>query len=994
MEKRVVVIGGGVAGLTASLTAAELGKKVLLIENSPFIGGMLEKLDTWFTDDACGMCQILPQFSTDEKLDRCLRRDFYHPLIDIRTLTEVKSIEDTKQGRVVTLIKHPRYVDEIKCTGCMLCEQVCPEEGPNSFDKGFSKHKAIHTLYTGNLTKTYYIDKNICTECGKCVEICPTKAIDLNQKETEEKIIAKSIIVTTGFSEINPANLTSFGYGRFKNVLTSLDFERLISRASMQPDELKRPSDGKIPSKVAFIQCVGSRDKDREYCSGACCMYAIKEARKIKEISKDTDVCIFYMDLRTFGKGHYTYYLDAEKKGVSFKNFRIPSVSENSDGDLLVEYEENGKMKSEKFGLIILSTGQEINEDTKKLLDALGVEKDKYGFVIPQDFETFRTLKKDIYVAGSLGGPKDIESTVIEARSAGFLAVDKHPETEEEEVPLLPIDYRTPKFGIFICNCGGVISKDVDIEKVKKSLEVIPDVNLVEEVDFVCQGNRLDKIMEKVKNKELTRIIFATCSPAKYEVMIRKVVKHYGFNQGMIEILPLREQIAWAYDSEREQVAVRRIQALIEKQRYAIPTEPAKVKGKPRAVIIGAGLAGMVASTNLSNKGIKTEIIEKSDRLGGNARKLSTTLEGENVTNYLEQLTKKVTNDKNITIHYGSELASLEGNAGDFLLSIKNQKNKEMLSIPAGAIIVATGSQEYKPTEYSYGKDARILTQLELEEKITNNQLPITNKECVVMIQCVGSRNDEHPWCSKVCCSDAIKNALILKEKNKDIDITILYRDIMTYGKKELKYSEAREQGINFVRFNRDEEPDVSVSDGKITITVMDTILQKKLQYEPDLLVLSTGIVPYDNNLFSEIIGVSVDNDGFFNGTNPKFRSIESEKQGIFFAGLCRSPSGIRDAINESTSAAGYAYKFLRETDLIQRRTISEVVERWCSGCEFCIEACPFDARYLDIEKKIVKVRELNCVGCGNCVSVCPSGAAKLRGLRDRQMLGMIDVSV
>jgi heterodisulfide reductase subunit A len=400
----------------------------------------------------------------------------------------------------------------------------------------------------------------------------------------------------------------------------------------------------------------------------------------------------------------------------------------------------------------------------------------------------------------------------------------------------------------------------------------------------------------------------------------------------------------------------------------------------------------MVSALNLSYKGIKVDIIEKEKNIGGNARRIMTTLEGENVNKYLTRITKEVEKDKNITIHLETEVTSLDGSACGFIACIKKGDEKE--NIIAGSVIVATGAKEYEPKEYSYGKNKNIITQLELEERIPNSKFPISNLRSVVMIQCVGSRNDEHPWCSKVCCSDAIKNALTLKEKNKDLNIAVLYRDMMSYGKKELKYKEAREKGIDFIRFSEDQEPQVSITNTKLNVKIKDLVLSRELQFEPDLLILSTGIVPYNNRLLSEILGVSLDEDGFFKGANPKFRPHESEKPGIFFAGLCRSPSGISDAVTEATAAAANAYLFLKETNLIQRRTISEVIERWCSGCEFCVEACPFDARYLDEEKKVVKVRELNCVGCGNCVSVCPSGAAKLRGLKDRQMIAMIDVSV
>jgi len=992
MKKRVVVIGGGIAGLTASLTAAELGERVLLLESSPSIGGMLERLDTWFTDDACGMCQILPQLSSDDKLDRCLRTDFYHPLIDIRTLSVIKSLEHTNDGMVLTVKRLPRFVDEIKCTACRLCEEVCPVEGPDAFDKGLTKHKAIHTLYAGSLTKTYYIDKTICTECGKCVDICPTKAIDLKQEAEEEKFIAKSIILSAGFTEIDPSTLSSFGYGKFPNVVSSLDFERLISRTGLHPGQIRRPSDGKIPKKIAIIQCVGSRDKDREYCSSACCMYGIKEARKIKEMSNKTEVSIFYMDLRTFGKGHYAYYLDADKMGIKFRNFRIPSVSQDKDSKLTIKLEENGKIKTEKYDMVILSTGQEISEGTRGLLDILGVEKDDYGFVRNKDFESFKTSKENIYAAGSIVEPKDIEGSIIDAEAAGTLPASETPAVNEEVKKALDLDYAIAKFGIFVCLCGGVINKSIDTDKIKDALANKPEASVVSEIDFVCQGNSIDEIMKNAIENHLTRLIFATCSPAKYEILIRQKVSSYGFEQAMVEILPLREQIAWAYDSAGEDAAIQAIEALVEKLRFAVPQQQVKGKGISRAIVIGGGLAGMTAALNLSKKTVKVELIERGSELGGNAQKLSTTLEGEDVRKFLSETVKRVENDENITTHLMSEISSIDGSAGNFMVAVK--KGDDTMRINAGAIIVATGAEEYKPTEYLYGKDKRIITQLELEEKITNNQLPITNKQSIVMIQCVGSRNDEHPWCSKVCCSDAIKNALELRKKNKDMQIAVLYRDMMTYGKKELKFKEAREKGINFVRFDKNEEPLVEITEAKLKVTIKDKILQNTLQFEPDFLVLSTGIVPTNNSKLSKILGITLDKDGFFKGVNSKFRPLESERLGIYFAGLCRSPSGIRDAVSEATAVAGKASLFLRETELLQRRTVSEVIERWCGGCEFCVDACPFDARYLDTEKKIVKVIEINCVGCGNCVSVCPSGAAKLRGSKDRQMISIIDVSV
>jgi heterodisulfide reductase subunit A len=661
------------------------------------------------------------------------------------------------------------------------------------------------------------------------------------------------------------------------------------------------------------------------------------------------------------------------------------------NGALEIAYESEGKMMKEKYDLVILSTGQELTAETKALLALLNIEMDTYGFAATQAFEQYQTKTPGILIAGSVAEPKDIETAIIEARAAGFISDAAIPELKTPEGMAKDIDYRISKFGIFVCQCGGAMQKTVDTTKVVSAFVNAPDVAICEEIDLVCQEERLETIMKKVLQNGITRIIFATCSPAKYEVLIRKTAAQYGFNQAMIEVLSLREHIAWAFDHGAEEESIRRIRALMELLRLALPEGESQLKGLGNAIVIGGGIAGMVAAKQLSTRGVTVHLIEKADELGGNARNLFATLEGADVNNYLRALKDEIVNSKNITIHNNSEVVSLSGAAGAFVVGMG--KGDESRSIAAGAIIVATGASEYKPKEYLFGTHERIVTQTQFEQLLASGD---TKKfpASVIMIQCVGSRNSDHPWCSRVCCSDAIKNALLLKEKNPGAEIAVLYRDMMTYGKKELKFKEAREKGINFIRFRENDEPRISIDKANIVVKANDLILNRELKFEPDMVVLSAGVVPHNNLQLAAVLGVTLDEDGFFKGANPKFRPLESEKPGIFFAGLCRTPSSMGDCVTEATAAAGVAYTFLQERALVQRRAISEVIERWCAGCEFCVEVCPFDARYLDDEKKVVKVRVINCVGCGNCVSVCPSGAAKLRGLRDRQMLGVIDLSI
>ena len=399
----VLVIGAGVGGIKASLELAETGIRVYLCDRGPAIGGSLVQMDKWFPNNHCGMCQILPVFSRDDASQRCLRRGLSHPNIEILPMTEVTEVSGEAGNFEVTLGTKPSGVNTELCTGCGLCAEACPVETRNKFDEGLGSHKAIYIPNPYLTPNSYTIEWESCTKCGACVKVCPSRAIDLNQTERVRHLEIGSIILATGFEEFDPRPATQYGYKRFSNVITSIELERFLSPGGPTGGELLRPSDRQIPEKVAFLQCIGSRDNQRNYCSSACCMYSLKETRLIKEKYPQIDTRVFFMDLRAFGKGYYRYYEQADKAGVKFIRCRVPAIKEDPESkDLILStLKEDQTPVKEQFGLVVLSVGQSPAPGFQKLCQILGVETNKWGFCQTKPFSPVETTKEGIYVCGS-----------------------------------------------------------------------------------------------------------------------------------------------------------------------------------------------------------------------------------------------------------------------------------------------------------------------------------------------------------------------------------------------------------------------------------------------------------------------------------------------------------------------------------------------------------------------------------------------------------------
>jgi len=845
----------------------------------------------------------------------------------------------------------------------------------------------------------------ICSECYQCVDACLAGAIDHSMENATREIEIGSVVLCPGNDVFDPTILQEFyHYKKNPNVMTSIEFERILSASGPTMGHLVKPSDEQEPKKIAWLQCIGSRDMNRcgnGYCSSVCCTYAIKEAMIAKEHSGgDLDCVIFNMDIRTFGKDYEKYYHRAkDKEGVRFVRSRIHTIDEVRDtGELRIKYvDEDGHIQKEDFDMVVLSVGLEISESTVELARRLDVDLNRYNFADTKPFTPVKTSRSGVYACGTFQGPKDIPSSVIEASAAACaagksLAEARNTCTKSVEIPEeIDLAGQELRVGVFVCKCGINIAGVVDTDAVEEYAASLPHVVYTTQNLFTCSQDTQDQMKEQISEHNLNRIVVASCTPKTHEGIFMDTLQACGLNKYLFEMANIRNQTSWVHSDDPAaatekskdlvRMAVARVATLFPLYEKMIPVNK-------RALVIGGGVAGMNTALGLADQGFETVLVEKEAQLGGLANRLTTTIDGADVRKYLKELIEKVTSHSKIQVLTQSLIVGFTGFKGNFTTEVLVGPGMYERKINHGAIVIATGANEYQPGEYLYGEDSRVMTQIELSERLEKQGTDGLNQ--VVMIQCVGSRNDENPNCSRVCCQSAIKNALHIKELNPQADIYILYRDIRMYGLLEDYYTEARKLGILFFRYTPEDPPKVESADDGVKVTFKDHILGQPLQVSGDLLALSAGVKAEDTEELSSILKLARNKEGHFLEAHVKLRPVDMATEGIFVCGMAHSPMLLSEAIAQSLAAASRTTTFLSQDQLTLSAITAKVDKDLCASCLICVRSCPYGVPVIN-EDGVSEIDDALCHGCGVCAAECPAKAIELNWYEDDQILCKVD---
>ncbi|AEB08712.1 FAD-dependent oxidoreductase [Desulfobacca acetoxidans] len=990
----VLVVGAGVAGMQAALDLANSGYYVYLTDRSPTIGGIMAQLDKTFPTNDCSMCIISP------KLVEVGR----HLNIEVLPDTEVQALDGDLGHFRAVLNNYPRYLDPVKCTGCGDCRKVCPVRAVNEFNAGLDLREATYIRYPQAVPLAFAIDRQVCIGCGLCGQVCLAGAINYLDTARQREIDVGAVILTVGNEVFDPTRLQSYNYANQPNVVTSLEFERILSASGPYRGHLMRPYDREEPKKIAWLQCVGSRDvKTNPYCSAVCCMYAIKEAVIAKEHAHgDLDTAIFYMDMRTYGKDFEHYYNRARNEhGVRFIRSRVHSIDPEGECDLRISYvDEQGEKKSEVFDLVVLSVGFQVSESVKDLARRLGVELNQHHFAKTDPFLPVATSRPGVYVCGTFQCPKDIPQSVMEASAAAAacsatLSEARWTRTKTKEVPPeRAVGQDDPRVGVFVCNCGINIGGIVDVPAVREYARTLPHVVHVEDNLYTCSQDTQVKISGVIEKYRLNRVVVAACTPLTHESMFRETLTDVGLNKYLFEMANIRNQDSWVHMKEPDRATAKAkdlVRMAVARASLLKPLLEKPLEITQRALIIGGGIAGMTAALNLADQGFESIIIEKEKELGGNARHLGRTIEGLEVQKFLNRLIERVQAHKNLQVLTQALVVGFSGYKGNFTTEVLVGPGMYERKINHGATIVATGAQEYRPREFLYGEHEGVMTLLELGQKISQ-RYEVAKWKRVAMIQCVGSRNAENPNCSRICCQGAVKYALQLKDINPDLEVVILYRDMRMYGFLEDYYVAARNRGVMFARYDLDNLPLVKSEDNDLSVTFNDHVLHRPIKMPVDAVVLSAATRAADTEELASLLKIPRSADGFFIEAHAKLRPVDFASEGIFLCGMAHSPKLINESIAQAMAAASRAGAFLADI----RQTISGVIayvepDR-CAACLVCVKTCPFGVPRIN-EDNVSEINTALCQGCGTCASECPAKVIQLAHYEDEKFKANIMAS-
>lgn len=996
MKKDVLVIGGGISGVQAALDLADKGYEVVIVDRKPTIGGNMVKLDKTFPTDDCSICMSAPKMVETSR----------HENIDLLTYTEIKDMSGSVGSFGIEAWRWSKYIDPKECTACGDCADVCPVSVPKEFEEGLSERSAVYVDYPQSVPLSYTIDYEHCVGCGACDAVCDADAIHFLEKSEKIDMEVGSIIVATGFEMMEPVEMREeYKYDKYEDVVTALEFERLMSASGPTEGDIVKPSDGENPEEIAWIQCVGSRCKQKgmPYCSRVCCMYATKEASIAAQEYEDLDTYVHYMDMRTYGKDFQQYYDKAKEMGVNYKRGRPSRVYRTEDGKLAIEYEdtEKGEVKTNEVDMVVLSSAIIPSEGNEKLADILGIEVDENGFFKSKDSLTapMDSTREGIYLAGCAQSPKDIPDSVAQGSGASARAVEAIKDRERKGKPAKSeerdITDEEPRIGVFVCHCGKNIANYLDVDEVEESVKDIPEVKYVDDPMFACSEDAQKELKEAVEEHELNRFVIAACSPRTHAELFEDTFEEIGLNRYLIEMANIRNHCSWVHSFEPEKATEKAkllTKMAVSKARRLAALHEKEIEIGDRSVIIGGGPAGMKTALSLAESGQNVTLIEKEDELGGKLRELNTLFPSDmDADKFASDMAHKVEENNNIAIKTSTEVEDVEGYVGNYELSLSSDE-----IIESDTIVLATGFKEIDPSDfYSYEEEEKVLTQLELDEALAKDGLD--DPEDVVFINCVGALEEERPWCCRVGCGNSLKNAKAIKEKYPDSNVYILYKDMRVFGKGEEEYyaEVQEEEGVIFLRYSSEDKPELERKNGKLQIKVHDNLMDEDIKIDSDYVVLAMQLRgdPTANKL-QKMLKLSTDPADFFMEAHAKLRPLEFPSEGVYLTGGAQYPKNIADTLSQAEGAASKAEIPMMKGYTTSEAVIAEIDDDICSGCKMCISICPYGAIDFNEEDEIAEITDVLCKGCGSCASVCPSQAISQRGFEDDQLSAMIQAAL
>ncbi len=929
----------------------------------------------------------------------------------------MRAIKGSAGNFTVTVTEQPRYVDVDKCIACGLCARECPQENGGSYGTGSMKRKAIYLKYPQAVPLKYQIDQANCLRfqkagaCGLCEKVCDAGAINFEDTEKTHTLSVGALILAPGFEPFHPESVGIWGYGRYPNVITSLELEHYLSSSGPTGGKLVRPSDGKPVGKLAFLQCVGSRDKNRcgnEYCSSVCCMYAIKEAVVAKRRVTGLSASIFYMDMRTHGKSFEEYYERAKnEEGVRFVRCRLHGVETYTDNDdLRLHYiSEEGYQVEEYYDMVVLSVGVEIPGHIVDLAHLAGIQLSASNFAATSDFAPALTSKKGIYTCGAFSGPKDIPQSITEGSAAAaavseILAPARGEVTQEKSYPEeRNVTSEETRIGVFICHCGSNISGTVDVENVEQYAATLPGVVYVERNLFSCAQDTQELLKKAIREKRLNRVVIAACTPRTHEALFRETLKSAGLNEYLVEMANIRNQNAWVHSNTK--IATMKANDLVRMavSKVALSTAlyPESVPVVQKGLVVGGGIAGMTAALNLARQGFEVHLVEKTVTLGGNALNLKHTYSGEHVPMQLEKLVDSVVKHEKITLHKDSQVNAVEGYVGNFMTTIKTNGRKGKV-LHHGIGIIATGGSIFTPREYGYESFRNVVTSIEFEKLHELKETHVKRGKSFVFIQCVGSREEGRMYCSKVCCTHSVQSAIELKREDHTRNVYILYRDMRTYGEREYLYTKARELGVVFINYELHGKPQIVKTGNQVYVEVVDHVLRRPLSIKADMIILAAAIVASkESEELAKLYKVPVDGDGFFQEAHVKMRPVDFTTDGMFTAGLAHYPKPVDEVVAQALAVSSRASTILSQLEIFPDAVKAVVDDELCDGCALCIDVCPFHAiELLEIQTegkeptKTVTINKAQCKGCGQCQGTCPKRGVYVAGFTMEQLSSQV----